>query len=317
MAKKMTNEEFVEKAVAVHGDRYDYSKVAYRGTSENVEIGCKVHGSFWQVASIHTNRGAGCPDCSISVRAKGRSHTEDEFISKALSVHGGKYDYSKAKYTNTRSKIEIICNTCHTSFWQSPNAHTTYSQGCSSCAISSRASAARLDNEYFIARATAAHGHKYDYSSTMYTGALDNVEIGCREHGNFWQRPAAHISGSIGCPSCTQMGGYRKESPGYFYLLSDGSTSKVGITNLTVEERMKSISRSSRLNFTKKYSVYFEDGAIAQALEKRTLRFLRLTYSQPLEVFDGSTEAFIDVDVEQLMTLVESQISVLTDENNK
>lgn len=29
MAKKLTTEEFIEKAKEVHGDKYDYSKVVY------------------------------------------------------------------------------------------------------------------------------------------------------------------------------------------------------------------------------------------------------------------------------------------------
>ena len=47
----------------------------------------------------------------------------DEFIKRANEVHGvGTYDYSKVKYINSQTKIEIICPK-HGSFWQTPNAH--------------------------------------------------------------------------------------------------------------------------------------------------------------------------------------------------
>jgi hypothetical protein len=43
---KLTTEEFIAKAKAVHGDRYDYSKVEYVNASTKVCIICKKHGEF-------------------------------------------------------------------------------------------------------------------------------------------------------------------------------------------------------------------------------------------------------------------------------
>jgi hypothetical protein len=62
-----TTKEFVCEAKAVHRDRYDYSKVAYRKSHEKVEIVCAVHGSFWAspVNHVRGNK-AGCPDCAES-----------------------------------------------------------------------------------------------------------------------------------------------------------------------------------------------------------------------------------------------------------
>ena len=45
---KLTTEEFISKAKAVHGDRYDYSKVEYVNNQTKVCIICKKHGEFWQ-----------------------------------------------------------------------------------------------------------------------------------------------------------------------------------------------------------------------------------------------------------------------------
>ena len=41
-----TTDEFIENAKLIHGDRYDYSKVDYKYSNENVIITCKVHGDF-------------------------------------------------------------------------------------------------------------------------------------------------------------------------------------------------------------------------------------------------------------------------------
>jgi hypothetical protein len=46
--KKLTTEEFIEKARLKHGDKYDYSKVDYQGSKVKVCIICPKHGEFWQ-----------------------------------------------------------------------------------------------------------------------------------------------------------------------------------------------------------------------------------------------------------------------------
>jgi hypothetical protein len=44
--KKLTTEEFIKRAIAVHGDKYDYSKVDYKNKEEKVCIICPKHGEF-------------------------------------------------------------------------------------------------------------------------------------------------------------------------------------------------------------------------------------------------------------------------------
>lgn len=51
-----------------------------------------------------------------------RKLTTEEFVSKSEDVHGKRYDYSNVVYSNTISKVEIICPK-HGSFFQSPERH--------------------------------------------------------------------------------------------------------------------------------------------------------------------------------------------------
>ena len=101
---KLTTEEFIERAKAVHGDKYDYSKVKYEGTAKKVTIICPIHGEFRQIGFLHL-KGCKCPKCSDNQKL-----TTEEFIERAKAVHGDKYDYSKVKYINNRTKIPIFCN---------------------------------------------------------------------------------------------------------------------------------------------------------------------------------------------------------------
>lgn len=44
--KRKTKEQFIADAIAVHGDKYDYSKVDYQGNKVKVCIICPKHGEF-------------------------------------------------------------------------------------------------------------------------------------------------------------------------------------------------------------------------------------------------------------------------------
>lgn len=132
---KSTTEEFIEKAREIYGDKYDYSKVDYRGNKEKVCIICPEHGEFWQRAKVHY-RGYGCPICGGSKRL-----ANEEFIEKAKLIHEDKYDYSKVNYINTSTKVCIICPE-HGEFWQTPNNHL-FGAGCPICPESNMESEVR------------------------------------------------------------------------------------------------------------------------------------------------------------------------------
>ncbi len=79
-ARKLTQEEFITKARLLHGEKYDYSNVLYKGCRQKVTINCKEHGDFTQIPNSHLN-GAGCPCCNSS---KGERVLEAIFDNKDI-----------------------------------------------------------------------------------------------------------------------------------------------------------------------------------------------------------------------------------------
>ena len=61
----LTNREFILKAIEIHGNKYDYSKVNYLENKSKVVIICRKHGEFYQIPNSHL-RGRGCPHCNSS-----------------------------------------------------------------------------------------------------------------------------------------------------------------------------------------------------------------------------------------------------------
>lgn len=62
-----------------------------------------------------------------------KRYTRDEFISLAIKVHGGKYNYSQSVYINQTTPIKIICP-IHGEFWQLPYEHLR-GRGCCMCGL--------------------------------------------------------------------------------------------------------------------------------------------------------------------------------------
>jgi len=78
---KMTTDKFIQKARAVHGNKYDYSKVEYTSTDSKVCIICPEHGEFWQVPHSHLY-GSGCPVCGHGFSKQHKFNLLKEFESE-------------------------------------------------------------------------------------------------------------------------------------------------------------------------------------------------------------------------------------------
>ena len=193
---------FVEKAIIVHGDKYDYSYVDYKNSRTKVKVFCKNHGIFEQRPDTHLS-GAICPKCSKEKTSKQRTLDLQEVISKAKQVHGDKYDYFKIKnYTKSREKYTIVCPT-HGDFSMRFDKHMS-GRGCPKCSMQSSGVNKRLLQDEAILSYKEKHGDRYSYERTVYLGDNNKITITCKEHGDFELIPSNHYKGS-GCPKCTKI----------------------------------------------------------------------------------------------------------------
>lgn len=75
----MTREEFLERARAAHGDKYEYIDVPDEFVAKKtfIKIVCKKHGIFEQLAKSHYI-GYGCRECAKEARIKGFAKKAEE-----------------------------------------------------------------------------------------------------------------------------------------------------------------------------------------------------------------------------------------------
>jgi len=186
--KRLTQQEFLEKAIQKHGDKYDYNKFEYITAKTKGIIICKIHGEFTQRANNHLN-GDGCSKC-----ANRYIPTTQEFIERCKIIHNNKYKYLEINYTNNHTRIKIECP-IHGPFLQKPINHLQGS-GCIECGGTKQSNT----NE-FVVKSLKIHSNLYGYGKVDYKNCETEVEIICKKHGSFFQSPRSHLSGS-GCSHC-------------------------------------------------------------------------------------------------------------------
>jgi len=198
MAIKSCTNIFVNKAIAKHGNSYDYSLVEYENNQTKIAIICHKHDVFWQTPNCHL-KGQGCPQCGKIKSVNSRKDTTESFIKKAKKKHNNKYDYSKVKYYNQKHKVKIVCP-IHGEFEQPPTDHLQ-GHGCLECGRGRSVESLFLTTEEFIIKAKLIHGNKFDYSEVDYKSTHDKITIICSKHGKFEQQPNVHLN-NHGCPNC-------------------------------------------------------------------------------------------------------------------
>ena len=163
-----------------------------------------------------------------------RKMTTMEFIKKARKIHGDKYEYERAIYLGSNSKITITCPE-HGDFLQIPPTHLSGS-GCPKCGYR------WFTFKDFLAKAKIVHGERYEYANTDYQNSRTKVAITCPKpgHGDFRRSPRCHLSGR-GCPKCgygslTQEEFIQQATAKhggkytYAHVTYEGSNAKVAIT---------------------------------------------------------------------------------------
>ncbi len=192
MKKRLTINQFIDKARNIHGDKYDYNKSIYIKSQSKLIITCPKHGDFYITANSHLN-GVGCTRCNGRI-----VHNTESFIAQGKLIHGDKYNYENSIYVSSQLPIKIICVN-HGLFEQTPNNHLSGS-GCPRCTGKFKTT------HDFINQAKKIHGERYDYSKSNYT--LWNVKliVICKKHNEFLITPNNHFYGK-GCPKCSSSKG--------------------------------------------------------------------------------------------------------------
>lgn len=179
------NSFFINKAIDVHGDKYDYSNIEYITSESKLNILCKTHGEFTQRASHHLE-GSGCPIC----------HRENVPVSNEDFLTRVKLRFPNLEVLEDFKSVGslILVKDENDILYRVPSKNL----------LNGASPTIRLavdKNLAFIHKARSIHGDKYSYENSIYTLSMSNINILCREHGMFSQCANDHLRGR-GCPKC-------------------------------------------------------------------------------------------------------------------
>ena len=143
-----------------------------------------------------------------------RKNTQSEFIQKAISRWGDRYDYSNVVYVNNKTEIEIICKE-HGPFMKRPDVFLS-GTGCPKCSRTKKST-----TEEFIEKANYVHNGFFNYDKTVYTTSGNKVIVTCPYHGDFEVKANNHLNG-CNCKKCSEDGFTHKITK----LTKDSSSTK-------------------------------------------------------------------------------------------
>ena len=120
-----------------------WDEICERAIKNNKEIICEVDERYVDGSKLYKNRCNICGDekiqpsynitkCLKCSHNKYRSNKE-EFIKKAIKVHGDRFNYDSVEYVNSDTKVKILCKVCNEFIFQSPANHLM-GKKCRTCA---------------------------------------------------------------------------------------------------------------------------------------------------------------------------------------
>ena len=185
---------------------WDWSGVSITNSKTPLNLTCSIHGAFTTTYNALMNRREGlsvCPSCNRVSGGGVRRVPASTWVKRTKAAHGDAITLvGSPEGSQTLTTFRCVE---HGEFEARP-ADIAYGHGCPTCGGTARIENLRktimVTPDEFRARAADCRGDEYEYDMTTFTGMKAPMRMICSTHGEFWQRPANHITLLAGCPSC-------------------------------------------------------------------------------------------------------------------
>jgi hypothetical protein len=112
-------------------------------------------------------------------------------------IHGEKYDYSRTRYKNSKSKVELICLRCGISVYVTPNDHLSKKSGCRCWRSMSLAD--------IQAKCLRNLGSSITCHAVRSGKHMREVDLECALCGRRWWSQISSVNQSKGCLTCNRL----------------------------------------------------------------------------------------------------------------
>lgn len=196
------NKAFEIKARKIHGGKYNYSKVEYVKTTQNVEIYCKKCQKYFPQSPDSHLADHGCPICNTGKDAPhnvARTKTTEWFKGELEAIQPDLVVVGEYESSHTCILLRDIDGV---EYMSRPSNLLNAKKPSIQSAVDK--------NQAFENKARKVHKDLYNYSLVDYQNGDTEVEIICKDHGSFFQKPNIHLAGS-GCQVCNNIFGATAE----------------------------------------------------------------------------------------------------------
>lgn len=247
-------EDVIKMFIKVHGDKYDYSKVEYKGWHKKIKIICPIHGEFEQYAGDHRN-GCGCSKCDDLKKSQERAFSHEEWVKIIAEKNPG--IEVLGRITNSHTPVLCRCNICGREWSPKPIYLSTKQHKCGKTV--------KLTHREWVDNIKEINPN-IEILGEIVNGRTP-VPCLCKVCGHRWEPVPSDLSDRHGCPRCANYG-FLSHEQGSLYIMVDDvevpTLMKVGVS-VDAEKR-----RDRVLNSAKKAGAEISDLYVIKTWEGST-----------------------------------------------
>jgi hypothetical protein len=110
MVAALTNEQFIERARQVHGDRFSYERAGYTRSKKHVTVTCKIHGDYKVLAAVHL-LGYACKKCAHEkIKGTKKPISSVEQFAKLIAKTNNQMVFDGAVCKTCNQTKRYVCN---------------------------------------------------------------------------------------------------------------------------------------------------------------------------------------------------------------
>lgn len=125
------NTYFKNRAIEVHKEGFDYSKINFITMNNKINLTCRKCGYNFDIRPYHHLNGVGCKKCSYKRVGDNYRRSSEDFYKIVDKIHNGNYSYPIKDFTGGKNYITIFCKR-HGIFNQKAAEHIR-GVGCNEC----------------------------------------------------------------------------------------------------------------------------------------------------------------------------------------
>lgn len=125
------------------------------------------------------------------------------FINRSKKIHGEKYIYDFAEYTDCFKKVKLICKK-HGEFFITPTSHWQ-NVGCCKCGDESHGNKTRKTSEQYNKEIAIIHNNNYHIKPDSYIDIKTKIPHFCETQKEWVSLRPGHVLEGLGCRKCANL----------------------------------------------------------------------------------------------------------------